>query len=172
MKDQIILRIMTKVMIPFILIFGFYVITHGELGPGGGFQGGVVIAAAFILYGLVYGTEELQRIFPRRVSDALASCGVLLYAGVGVVSLLMGSNFLDYTPLKASDPGVAESWGMTLVEYGVGITVAAVMLTIFNEISRVNLGQPKQPRLEEEPLVSQPAEPKPAAESDPLHQSA
>ncbi len=60
MKDQIILRIMTTVMMPFILVFGFYVITHGELGPGGGFQGGVVIAAAFILYGLVYGTKELQ----------------------------------------------------------------------------------------------------------------
>lgn len=135
MKDQIILRIMTKVMMPFILVFGFYVITHGELGPGGGFQGGVVIAAGFILFGLVYGAKELQQIFPRRVSDALVSIGVLLYAGVGVVSLLMGSNFLDYTPLKAWDPGVAESWGMTLVEYGVGITVAAVMLTIFNEIS-------------------------------------
>ena len=146
MKDQILLRIMTKVMIPFILVFGFYVITHGELGPGGGFQGGVVIAAAFILYGLVYGPQELQQIFPRRVSDALASCGVLLYAGVGVVSLLMGSNFLDYTPLKAWDPGVAESWGMTLVEYGVGTTVAAVMLTIFNEISGITLRQPKQPR--------------------------
>ncbi len=146
MKDQIILRIMTTVMMPFILVFGFYVITHGELGPGGGFQGGVVIAAAFILYGLVYGTKELQWIFPRRVSDTLASCGVLLYAGAGVLSLLLGSHFLDYTPFKAWDPGGAESWGMTLVEYGVGITVAAVMLTIFNEISGLTLGQPKQPK--------------------------
>ena len=146
MKDQIILRITTKVMMPFILIFGFYVITHGELGPGGGFQGGVVIAAAFILYGLVHGSKDLQRIFPRRVSDVLASCGVLLYVGVGALSLLMGNQFLDYTPLKASDPGVAESWGMTLVEYGVGTTVAAVMLTIFNEISGITLSQPKQPR--------------------------
>ncbi len=146
MKDQIILRIMTTVMMPFILVFGFYVITHGELGPGGGFQGGVVIAAAFILYGLVYGTKELQWIFPRRVSDTLASCGALLYAGAGALSLLLGSHFLDYTPFKAWDPGGAESWGMTLVEYGIGITVAAVMLTIFNEISGLTLGQPKQPR--------------------------
>lgn len=144
MKEQFILRIVTKLMIPFNLVFGLYVITHGELGPGGGFQGGVVLAAAFILYGLVYGTEELQRILPRRVSDALASLGVLLYAGVGVVSLGLGYNFLDYTPLKSWEPGVAESWGMTLVEYGVGITVAAVMLTFFNELSGAMLAQQLQ----------------------------
>lgn len=145
MKDQLILRIVTKLMIPFILVFGLYVITHGELGPGGGFQGGVVLAAAFILYGLVYGTEELQRILPRWVSDALASIGVLVYVGVGVMSLGLGYNFLDYTPLKSGDPGLAESWGMTLVEYGVGIAVAAVMLTFFNELSGVRLGQQLQP---------------------------
>jgi len=135
MKDQVILRIVIKLNIPFILVFGFYVITHGELGAGGGFQGGMVLASAFILYGLVYSAEEMRKIVSRRLSDALACIGILLYAGVGTFSIIAGNNFLDYTPLKPSDPGVAESWGMTLVEYGVGITVAAVMITIFNEIT-------------------------------------
>ncbi len=135
MTDLVILRVVTKLMIPFILVFGFYVITHGELGPGGGFQGGVILAAAFILYGLVYGAEEMRRILPRRISDALACLGVLLYAGVGAYGALAGYRFLDYTPLRPAHPGAAESWGMTLVEYSVGMTVAAVMITVFNEIT-------------------------------------
>lgn len=135
MKDQVILRIVTKLNIPFVLLFGFYVITHGELGAGGGFQGGIVLASAFILYGLVYSAEEMRKIVPRRLSDALSCIGVLLYAGVGTFSIIAGYNFLDYTPLNPSDLEGAESWGMTLVEYGVGITVAAVMITIFNEIT-------------------------------------
>lgn len=135
MKDQVILRIVTKLIIPFILVFGFFVVTHGELGAGGGFQGGIILASAFILFGLVYGVDEMQEIIPRWFSDALSSIGVLIYAGVGIFSIFMGNKFLDYTSLKPSDPAVAESWGMTLVEYGVGITVAAVMITIFNEIT-------------------------------------
>jgi len=139
MRDQVILRIITKLIIPYILVFGFYVITHGELGAGGGFQGGVILASAFILYGIVYGVEEMREIIPRRLSDTLAGIGVLLYAGVGTYSVLAGYKFLDFTPLKPSDLGVAESWGMTLVEYGVGITVAAVMITVFSEITEGTL---------------------------------
>jgi multicomponent Na+:H+ antiporter subunit B len=135
MRDQVILRIVTKLTIPFILVFGFYVITHGELGPGGGFQGGVILASAFILYGLVFGVDEMRKMIPRGVSDTLACVGVLLYAGTGVFSLLAGHKYLDYTPLTPSNPAIAESWGMTLVEYGVGMTVATVMITVFNEIT-------------------------------------
>ena len=135
MRDQVILRVVTKVTIPFILVFGFYVITHGELGPGGGFQGGVVLAAAFILYGLVFGLEDLEKIIPRRLTDAMAGLGVLIYTGVGLVGIFGGYNFLDSTPLRLTGADAAESWGMTLVEYGVGITVAAVMVIVFREVS-------------------------------------
>ncbi|HEX9879946.1 MAG TPA: Na(+)/H(+) antiporter subunit B [Candidatus Binatia bacterium] len=134
MEDQVILRIVAKLMIPFILVFGFYVIAHGELGPGGGFQGGVVLASAFILYGIVFDAQRMRMILPRGVSDALASAGVILYALTGLYSLFAGYRYLDYSPLKPSDAAIAESWGMTLVEYGVGITVAAVMVTLFNEL--------------------------------------
>ncbi len=135
MKDQVVLRVITKLLVPFMLVFGCYVITHGEIGPGGGFQGGVILAAGFILYGVVFGKEELHRVVPRRVNDVLAAFGVLLYAGVGIWTMALGGRFLDYSWIPAKDYGYAEAYGMTLVEYGVGITVCTVMVTIYDMIS-------------------------------------
>ncbi len=131
MNEQVVLRVLAKLMIPAILVFGFYVITHGELGPGGGFQGGVVVASAFILYALVFGRPALTRALPERLVLALAAGGVLLYAGVGLVGLLRGGAFLDYSLLDAAHPAHGEVWGMTLVEYGVGITVSMVMVLVY-----------------------------------------
>lgn len=135
MKDQVVLRVITKLTVPCMLVMGAYVITHGEIGPGGGFQGGVILAAGFILYGLVYGKAELHRIAPRRLTDFLAAFGVLLYAGTGVLCMALGGRFLDYAVLPGAEVGAAEAWGMTLVEYGVGITVCTVMITIYDMIS-------------------------------------
>ena len=145
MKDMIVLRIIARWNIPFMLVFGLYVQTHGELGPGGGFQAGVIIAASFILYGMVFSAQEMRKIIPRWVSDAGAVGGVLLYAGVGVYSMLMGYEFLDHAAIMPSDPGGAEPWGMVLVEYGVGLTVAAVMITIFNEITEGTTPDEEEP---------------------------
>lgn len=135
MSDQTLLRVMAKMLFPFILVFGVYVITHGELGPGGGFQGGVILASAFILYGLIFGAEELERKIPRRVTDALMALGALLYAGTGLSNVWLGSNFLDYAILNPEDPGGGEALGMMLVEYGVGITVCSVMVTIYTHVT-------------------------------------
>jgi multicomponent Na+:H+ antiporter subunit B len=134
-----ILRVATKVMVPFMLVFGLYIICHGDLSPGGGFQGGVAIASGFIFYGMVFGKPAMQKLLPRAVSDALIAIGVLLYAGTGMYCLLAGYRFLDYTPLEPSNPGGAEAWGMTLVEYGVGFTVSMVMVTCYNEITEGTL---------------------------------
>lgn len=138
MKEQIILRVITKLLAPFILLFGFYVIMHGEISPGGGFQGGVILASAFILYSLVFGVHASRQVLSRRVTDALASAGSLLYAGVGVTTMLLGGKFLDYNLLIPADMPAGQALGITLVEIGVGITVAAVMITIFNELSEHN----------------------------------
>ncbi|MDG2143565.1 MAG: Na(+)/H(+) antiporter subunit B [Planctomycetota bacterium] len=135
MKDQVVLRIITKLLVPYMLVFGVYVIAHGELGPGGGFQGGVILAAGFILYGLVWGKEELHRFVPRRVTDLLAAGGVLLYSGVGVATMALGGRFLDYSMFNADNKGDGEALGMLLIEYGVGITVCTVMITIYDMIS-------------------------------------
>lgn len=135
MRQQSILRVAAKMMTPFILVFGLYVVFHGDISPGGGFQGGVIIASGFILYGLVYGGAEMRRVIPRWLSDSLLALGVLIYAGTGTFCMLAGYRFLDYTALRPSSPGTGEVIGMTLVEYGVGFTVSMVMITIYNEIS-------------------------------------
>lgn len=135
LADQAVLRVVSKMSIPFILLFGLYVITHGELGPGGGFQGGVVVACAFILFALIFGRPALYKVLPPPVSDLLTGLGVLMYSGTGAACLLLGGQFLDYSMLNTLSPGDGEALGMTLVEYGVGITVSMVMLTIFNQLA-------------------------------------
>ena len=130
MRDQIVLRVIAKLFIPLILLFGLYVQVHGEIGPGGGFQAGVLFAVAFVLYALIFGLESAQRVMPARVAEFMAALGVLVYGGVGVWSMLVGGNFLEYKVL-ANVPQTGEHIGIPLVELGVGITVAGVALTLF-----------------------------------------
>ena len=130
MNEFIVLRVVTKALFPFILLFGLYVQTHGDFGPGGGFQAGVIFASAFILYGLVFGISETRRVFPSRLLLLLAALGVLIFSGVGVVALFMGGNYLEYAVL-AGDPAFGNHIGIWLVELGVGMTVSSVMVTIF-----------------------------------------
>ncbi len=130
MEHHLILRITAKLMLPLILVFALYVQFHGDFGPGGGFQAGVIFASAFILYGLVFGMESLTAVAPPIVVRTLAATGVLIYAGVGVVSLLLGSNYLDYNVL-GDQPTHGQHLGIFLVEFGVGMTVAASMISLF-----------------------------------------
>jgi multicomponent Na+:H+ antiporter subunit B len=130
-KHQGIPRVVSKLFIPPILLFALYVQFHGDFGPGGGFQAGVIFAAAVVLYAIVFGLEAAKRIVKPRVIEILVALGVLLYAGTGLVSLYLGHNFLDYGALDSHDPAHGQHLGIFLVELGVGITVAAVMITIF-----------------------------------------
>ncbi len=130
MTDYLVLRIVSKVLIPFIILFGLYVQMHGDYGPGGGFQAGVIVAAAFILHGLVFGLDALNRAVPPRVVLFLVGLGVLIYAGVGLGTVLLGGGFLDYARL-AHDPAHGHHYGIFMVEIGVGTTVAAVMMLAF-----------------------------------------
>ena len=129
MRGFRVLRVIAKLLIPFIVVFGLYVQFHGDYGPGGGFQAGVIFASAFILYTIVFGLDSARQVVPPKVLGILASCGVLLYAGTGVASLLAGGSFLDYS-LLASDPVAGQHLGILLIELGVGITVASVMILI------------------------------------------
>ena len=130
MKDQLILRVMAKLILPFILLFALYVQFHGDYGPGGGFQAGVIFGAAIILYVLIFGREAALRAIRPGVVEAFAALGLLLFAGTGVAALLMGGTYLDYN-VFLKDPGAAQHLGIFLVELGVGITVAAVMISVF-----------------------------------------
>jgi multicomponent Na+:H+ antiporter subunit B len=129
-KDDVVLRVMTKLLLPFILLFALYVQFHGDYGPGGGFQAGVIFAAGFILYTLIFGVRAAERIIPVGLLRIGLAGGVLLFAGVGVVSLFLGGDYLDYSVLLA-EPRDGQLLGILLVELGVGITVASVMVTVF-----------------------------------------
>jgi multicomponent Na+:H+ antiporter subunit B len=130
MKEYLVLRVITKLLLPFILLFALYVQFHGDFGPGGGFQAGVIFASGFILYSLVFGVGAAQRILPVGILRAGIACGVLLYAGVGIAGLVFGHNYLDYSVL-AHDAKHGQHTGIFLVELGVGTTVSCVMMTVF-----------------------------------------
>ncbi|WP_280117332.1 Na(+)/H(+) antiporter subunit B [Shewanella aestuarii] len=129
-ERHMVVRIVSKTLIPFILLFALYVQFHGDFGPGGGFQAGVIFAAAIILYTMLFGLETAQKVFNPSLVQLLAAVGLLLYASVGVVSIINGANFLDYNVLADTSLD-GQHIGILLIELGVGITVASVMLSIF-----------------------------------------
>ena len=130
MQHHLILRVVSKLLVPPILLFALYVQFHGDFGPGGGFQAGVIFAVAFILYGLVFSLTQLQQLVPPWIIHKLVAAGALLYAATGIASLFLGGNFLDYSAL-AHDSIHGQHWGILIIEFGVGTTVAAVMISIF-----------------------------------------
>lgn len=125
-----ILHVISKILIPVILLFGLYVQFHGDYSPGGGFQAGVIFAVAFILYAMVFGLSTAHKVISPGFLKWGMLCGVLIYGGTGIVSLLKGANYLDYGVL-AHDPVHGQHYGIIIVELGVGICVASVMLSIF-----------------------------------------
>jgi multicomponent Na+:H+ antiporter subunit B len=129
-KHHLVLRVVSKLLIPFILLFALYVQFHGDYGPGGGFQAGVIFGSGFILYALIFGLDTARRVARPAVIRVFVALGVLIYGGVGVVSLLLGGHYLDYS-LLAHEPAHGQHLGISLIEFGVGTTVAAVMITIF-----------------------------------------
>lgn len=131
MRGHLILRVVSKLLIPFLFLFALYVQFHGDFGPGGGFQAGVIVAAAFVLYALIFGLRATQKVIPSSVLEVAVPLGVLVYAGVGIFSWLMGGNFLDYNTLDSHDPSHGQHLGILIVEAGVLITVSSTLLLIF-----------------------------------------
>jgi multicomponent Na+:H+ antiporter subunit B len=129
MKFDVILRIGTKLILPFILLFALYVQFHGDYGPGGGFQAGVISAGMVILMSLTFGIRTAQRVAPKAMVERMVPLGVLIYAGTGAVGLFMGKNFLDYSVLGHG--AHARELGIFLVEAGVLITVAGTMCSLY-----------------------------------------
>ena len=125
-----ILRVVSKLLIPPIMLFALYVQFHGDFGPGGGFQAGVIFASAFILYALIFGVDNARKVAPAWLTRLMLAAGLLLFAGVGVITMLLGGDYLDYSMLS-TDPHAGQHLGITLIEFGVGTTVAGAMITIF-----------------------------------------
>jgi multicomponent Na+:H+ antiporter subunit B len=130
MKLDLVLRVGSKILLPFILLFALYVQFHGESGPGGGFQAGVIGAGAIILYAIMFGLAAAKRIAPAWLVEAMVPLGVLVFAGAGVATQVLGKNFLDYSIL-AHDAPHGRELGIFLVEAGVLITVSGTMIALF-----------------------------------------
>ena len=130
MKDYIILRIITKLTIPLILLFGLYVQFHGDYSAGGGFQAGVFLGSGFILYNIIFGVDVGKAVLSQRMSKILMGIGVLLFVGVGIMGMILGGNFLDYNSFSF-DSTRGQMIGIFLIEIGVGLTVGNVMILVF-----------------------------------------
>ena len=129
-KKLVVLRVIAKLFFPLILLFALYVQFHGDYGPGGGFQAGVIFATGFILYAMAFGLANIQRVIPYRLLRIMIATGLLIYIGVGIGGMLLGGQFLEYNVL-ADDPVAGQHLGILLIELGVGITVASVILIIY-----------------------------------------
>ncbi|GAB6176321.1 hypothetical protein JCM16814_12120 [Desulfobaculum senezii] len=137
--DFIVSRV-AKLMVPFIQIFGLYVIAHGHHSPGGGFQGGVILAAAFLLLGLSHNMRTLINRVSNKALGLMSAAGVVIYAGYGALAMIYGGNFLDYSALAGllgMDPVAARSFGILVIEIGVGLTVMSTMVIIYNNVASV-----------------------------------
>ncbi|WP_282111236.1 DUF4040 domain-containing protein [Shewanella algicola] len=131
LRHHLIPQVIGRLLIPFIVLFGLYVQFHGEYGPGGGFQAGAIIATGVILYALLEGESEALRAIPRGMLLGMVIGGASLYGGVGVVCMLMGGTFLDYSVL-AADPVFGQQLGILIIEAGVGMAVCGALLAIFH----------------------------------------
>jgi multicomponent Na+:H+ antiporter subunit B len=129
---HLVLRVVSKLLIPLIVVFGLYVHFHGDYSPGGGFQAGTIVAAGVILYALIFGVSNARKAVPPVFVKFLAAFGVLLYGGTGVVSFFMGMNYLDYDALHPDQVHkTGQHIGIILIELGVLTTVFSVMMMIF-----------------------------------------
>ena len=129
MHSYLVLRVIAKLLIPFILLFALYVQFHGDYGPGGGVQAGVILASGFILYALIFGLKNAELILPRGILRFGIALGVLIFAGVGIYDLLIGGKYLDYSVMSLN-PVKGQHLGIFLVVLGVGITVSSVMVVV------------------------------------------
>jgi len=134
-EDNPITMLISSIVTPFIMLFGLYVIFHGHYSPGGGFQGGTLLAASIIIIRLALGSDIGQLQFPSRLGTPLGSLGVLIYFGTGLAAVFFGGRFLDYHFLPvAVEPFLRRSWGILFVEIGVGLAVMAILVSIYDDL--------------------------------------
>jgi multicomponent Na+:H+ antiporter subunit B len=130
-KLCIIKKVITNLILPIVVIFGIYVQIHGEISPGGGFQAGVILASVVILHSLAFGSNKFLNSININSLQILSALGVLIYLATGMISILKGGNFLDYSIIFPSDYIFSQEFGVFIVEIGVGITVFSVMLVLY-----------------------------------------
>ena len=137
-KKDLIIETLCRVLIPFMQVFALYVIAHGHHSPGGGFQGGCILGSSFILLCVAYDLIEAKRRMSEKLNTLFSSAGVIIFAGIGIICLALGGNYLDYgwlSKLFPVTPVDGRSLGILGIEIGVGFTVMAVMISIFLDLA-------------------------------------
>ncbi|MFP4212966.1 MAG: MnhB domain-containing protein [Desulfohalobiaceae bacterium] len=131
-----IIQLASRGLAPVIQIFGLYVFFHGHYSPGGGFQGGVLLAASVLLLRLGWGTERSQLTFSTSVAMPFCALGALIFAGTGVVALLFGGNYMDYAaiPFLGLEAADVRSFGILFIELGVTIAVMTALVSIYDDL--------------------------------------
>ncbi len=135
---DIILQGASRLLVPVMQLFALYVIAHGHYSPGGGFQGGVILGASMILLAISYDIQVALARFKEKMVLVFSAVGVLIYAGIGAICLILGRNFLAYGAW-AKTLGISEveahSHGMLGVEIGVAITVLCIMFSLYVDLA-------------------------------------
>ncbi len=138
--NDIILKTITKLLFPFILLFGFFIMMHGHITPGGGFSGGAIVSAGFVLYTLTFGLDAAEKKLPHHVLKLVETAGVLWYVLVGLVGLFTVGSFLANAsagfPLGEAY-SLLSSGMIALLTIGIGIKVASTMITLFRTLIEV-----------------------------------
>jgi multicomponent Na+:H+ antiporter subunit B len=136
--EDLIIKTSIRLLVPFIQLFGLYVIVHGHYSPGGGFQGGVILGAAFILLALAFDMKTSQEYMTIKANAIMGNAGAAIFVGVGALCAIFGGLFLDYSALDVLIPmGPIEwrSFGIFLVEVGVGLAVMSIMVLLYWNLS-------------------------------------
>lgn len=135
-SDSPIVVYTTRLLVPFIQLFALYVVFHGHYSAGGGFQGGAMLGASVLLLRLSIGTDRSQYHFRGGWDTPVSTLGVSMFAGTGLLCLIFGGDFLNYSylPIANLEPAALRYWGILLVEVGVGIAVMATMVSIFDDL--------------------------------------
>ena len=135
MNNHLLLKTISIILLPFIIMFGLYVLAHGKVSPGGGFQSGAIWATALILHSLVFSVKETKKIISAKVLKFIASLGVILYAATGFYSIFSGGRFLEFNRIT-SDPHLAQFVGIMTIETAVHMVVFATLSLIFWRLVR------------------------------------
>jgi len=131
-----IILLLSRVISPYIMLFGMYVIFHGHYSPGGGFQGGALLAASILLIRIAMNEEVHQLHFKRNMGIPLGAIGVLIFFSIGFISLLLGGEFLDYSliPIKNMIAADLRFYGILFIEVGVGLAVMTILVSIYDNL--------------------------------------
>ncbi|MBI38028.1 MAG: sodium:proton antiporter [Leptospiraceae bacterium] len=140
MKNQMdspIILLGARLLSPYIMMFGLYVIFHGHYSPGGGFQGGALLASSILLVRIAGGNVVGRLQIKKVLTTPMAATGVIIYFATGLTSLFLGGQFLDYEhlPNPGIEPEMLRYWGMLIIELGIGLAVMAILIMIYDNLT-------------------------------------